>query len=54
MDRDRLEYDFARASEVIRKGVSGKTASGAEAVSGQTYAALVRAGFRPKLRGKYT
>lgn len=50
---ENLERDFAAASAVIRKCISGKAAVNAEAVYGQAYEMLVRAGVRPKLRGKY-
>lgn len=54
MDNERLEWDFANASSNLRKIVGGKGGSGVEKTYGEAYAALVRAGLKPKLRKKYT
>lgn len=53
-DNERLIREFASASAAIHKSVGGKHGDGAEKVYGQAYQALVRAGLKPKLRGKYT
>jgi hypothetical protein len=52
VNKEALERDL----ELARKSLTGsasKAAQGSENRYGQAYAALVRAGYRPKLRMKY-
>lgn len=50
---ERAEREFATASANVRKGMGGKQGDASEKIYGQTYAALVRLGVKPLLKGKY-
>lgn len=52
-EKDRLERDLSSAFSKFKSGVGGKAAVGLEKNYGLAYQALVRAGLRPQLKGKY-
>lgn len=52
-ENDRLERDLASAFSKFKNGIGGKAAVGLEKNYGLAYQALVRAGLRPQLKGKY-
>lgn len=52
-EADRLERELASAFGKFKNGIGGKAAVGLEKSYGLAYQALVRAGLRPQLKGKY-
>jgi hypothetical protein len=50
---DRLISDLNSAASNLKKSIGGKAGEGAEKLYGQAYQALVKAGLRPQLKGKY-
>lgn len=52
-EKDRLERDLVAAFSKLKSGVGGKAAMGFEKNYGIAYQALVRAGLRPQIKGKY-
>lgn len=53
MNAERLESNFNAASAALRKAIGGKQGESNEIKYGQAYTALVKAGLRPPLKGKY-
>ncbi len=52
-EKDRLERDLASAFSKFKNGIGGKAAAGLEKNYGLAYQALVSAGLRPQIKGKY-
>jgi hypothetical protein len=53
MTNEDLLRDLEIASKAIKSSVGGKSGEGAEKKYGQAYAACVKAGIKPPLKGKY-